>query len=171
MKQIFALRHSKAGQTNKKLTDDHERPLTQKGVELCEQIAENLTSLSVVPQVIICSTSRRTKQTADNLLEQLKQDIPVYYSSKLYLASVEDIYDEIHGLSDEIDNVLLLGHNPGLQLFCMSVSGMGSKNLYRDMKNHFPPGALAQFELDIASWVEVAPRAAKLEGYLNPKKS
>ncbi len=171
VKRLYLLRHSKAGQTNKKLTDDHERPLTQKGVELCKHIADNLKELGDLPELILSSTSRRTKETAEHLFAYLGQDVPIEYSPKLYLAGVDDIYDQVRSMDDTLNRALILGHNPGLQMFCMHVAGSGSKRMYRELKNQFPPGTLVAFDLNIDSWLEVKANAGKLYAYANPKKS
>lgn len=170
IKRLYLLRHSKAGQTNKKLTDDHERPLTQKGIDLCKHIADNLKELGDLPELVVSSTSRRTKETAEHLFKHLGRELPTEFSPKLYLAGVDDIYDQVRSLEDELNNILILGHNPGLQMFCMHLAGSGSKRMYRELKNQFPPGTLVAFDLEIDSWLEVKPNAGKLVGYANPKK-
>lgn len=152
MKRLYILRHSKAGQSNKKLLDDHARELTLKGVDLCAQVGGYLRGKDALPDVVFSSTAERAKETARLVCEAAGVHTPIEQIPRLYLATTEDIYSVIHAADDGINALLVVGHNPGLHLFAMDVAGTGDKKLYREMKNHFPPPSLVTFDLNIQSW-------------------
>ncbi len=152
MKRLYILRHSKAGQTNKKLLDDHERKLTQKGVDLCREVGAYLKEKNPLPDAVFSSTAVRANETAELVCQNAGIAVTIELIPRLYLATPEDIYSVIHAADDGIDSLLVVGHNPGLHIFSMDVAGSGDKKLYREMKNHFPPPSLVTFDLNIQSW-------------------
>lgn len=169
MKRLYILRHSKAGQTDKKVLDDHERKLTGKGVELCAFIADYLASFNPQPELILSSTALRAKQTAELVLSHLGKKIDIQYISKLYLASPDDLASILHGVNNSINSVLIVGHNPGLQQFCVGLSGSGDKKLFRDMRNNFPPPSLAVFDIKCQDWPDVDIHTGELIGFSSGK--
>ena len=50
---------------------------------------------------------------------------------------------QLQTLSDEIDVVMLVGHNPGMDEFL---------DLICDEQEHMPTAAIAEIEFDISSW-------------------
>lgn len=169
MKKLYLLRHSKAGQTNKKIIDDHERPLTQKGIESCMEIGNFMAANNLRPQKIIASSSTRTTETTMIISDCLGGKIDFSLESRLYLASVYDLFSIVTGFDEDLDSILLVGHNPGIHQFCMEFAGTGDKQVYRNMRSNFPPAALACFELKVDNWYEVAPQAGHLSQFVTPK--
>jgi len=163
MKYLYILRHSKAGQTNKSIIDDHERPLTQKGRDLCERIGKYFRSFDNLPELVLCSTSTRTKETSELTLQCFDQGIPpTEYISNLYLASAYEVFDRIRSVDNNLSSVLIVGHNPGLQQFCLLLTGKCDKKVLRQLKTTFSPGSLASFELDIDIWSEINRKSGEL---------
>lgn len=169
MKRIYVLRHSKAGHTNKKLLDDHERPLTEKGVEVCGVVTDFLRQQQPLPQRVLCSTAVRAKQTAQYVLEGLDQIVPIDYIPSLYLAEPSHIIQLIHGLDDKVESVMIVGHNPGLQQFSILLPGSGDKKKFRSMRSNFPPPSMAVFDVDQKSWQDVGEQSAELVDFLVAK--
>ncbi len=169
MKKLYLLRHSKAGQTNKKIIDDHERPLTQKGVESCAEIGDYMAASKMIPEKIFASSSARTTETTMIITECLGGNIDFSLESRLYLASIYDLFSIVTGFDESLDSILLVGHNPGIHQFCMEVAGTGDKQMYRNLRSNFPPAALACFELDVQNWHEVLPQCGHLTQFVTPK--
>ena len=162
MKRLYLLRHSKAGQTNKKLLDDHERFLTQKGIDMCAVMEEHLKNVfsENFPELVLCSTAVRAKETAQHALNSLesedkKSSLPVEFISKLYLASPEDIFSTVRDLDNSLSSVVIIGHNPGMQQFCIMLAGKGNKKKFRDMRNNFPAPSLAVFDIVADRWSDI----------------
>ncbi len=165
MKRLYILRHSKAGQSNKRLLDDHERTLTGKGIDLCSAVSEQLQVSDKFPEVILCSTAIRAKETTKLVLENIKEsanDAEVKYLPKLYLASPDDILNIIRDIDDDVESVMVVGHNPGLQQFSMNISGSGDKKKFREMRGNFPPASLAVFDINNDNWADTKNQSAEL---------
>ena len=170
MKRLYVLRHSKAGQTNKKILNDQERPLTQKGLDICPNVAEYLQNCDIQPELVICSTALRTKQTVEEVLEYLKSDATVEYTQKLYLASSENIFTVIQNISPDVKSVMIAGHNPGLHQFVIELSGKGAKKKFREMRSNFPPASIASFNLNSSEWVDCEIQSGELMDFASSKE-
>ena len=169
MKRIYILRHAKAGQTNKKILDDHERPLTHKGVLQCEEVGEYLGATKAKIDLVVSSTSERTKQTTELVLESFGKKIQTKLSSKIYLGSHVDILNEVAALDNKKNNVLLVGHNPGLHQFAISLISSGEKSFIKALNYNFPPSSLAVIEFDKDSWDEIKWRTGKIVDFVSSK--
>jgi len=170
MKRLYILRHSKAGQTNKKILDDQERPLTQKGIEICPNVAEYLKNCDILPELVISSTALRTKQTAEEVLKYLESNAAIEYTPKLYLASSENIFTEIQNISPDIKSAMIVGHNPGLHQFVIEFSGKGDKKKFREMRSNFPPASIASFNLNSSEWVDCEIQSGELVDFASSKE-
>jgi phosphohistidine phosphatase len=68
---------------------------------------------------------------------------------------------------DEVESVMMIGHNPGIQDLALSLAG-GGPEIAR-VRSKFPTAALATLELD-GSWRELAPGSAELVSFVKPKE-
>jgi len=168
MKNIYLMRHSKAGQTKKQLLNDHDRPLTEKGRELCPAIGKYIRVLGK-PDLILCSTAKRAKDTAELISKPLGKSTKLIEMQKLYLASPGEILSVINEINDKINSVLIVGHNNGLQKFCVEFAGKGDKKKFREMRHNFPPASLAVFGLAQKKWDEVKMRSGFLKDFVMAK--
>lgn len=111
-RRIVVMRHAKSDwDTNAK--NDHERPLNKRGRQSAPMVANHLSTLGWQPQHILSSDARRTRETAELLLESWEDGIGVDFTSKLYLAGPSELQFELCVVSDEVETLLVLGHNPG----------------------------------------------------------
>jgi len=107
MKRIVILRHAK---TEKLAETDKVRRLTERGRDQAKQCAEWIASLPFEIDSAIVSTATRTTQT----WEELKLACPVQFSDDAYNASAEQWVHLIRECAPEVENLLIIGHNPGL---------------------------------------------------------
>ena len=85
----------------------------------------------------------------------------------LYAAGAETLLARIRALPDEADEVMLVGHNPGLMEVLQLLAAPGK---IRDRAAvNLPAGALAKLEADVARWVDVDPGVARLTEFVVPK--
>lgn len=156
MKLLYVLRHSKAGQTNKRILDDHERPLTKKGEHLCGVIATELAELKASVDVVLCSTARRCMQTYEGVKKHFPLSAPLELSSNLYLADVQELLAHVRRLDNAHHGAMLVGHNPGLHELCLQLASQTSdKQRVRELKSRFSPPSLAVFSFPVKSWQEI----------------
>ncbi len=174
MKKLYLMRHSKAGQTDKHLLNDHERPLTKKGEELTPNIAGyfNTNYKDSPPQLILCSTALRAKQTAAIFKKNLKlnPELEIRTFQELYITGTDEILSVIHKIENKFSSALIISHNPGLQTFALKFSRSGDKQKFREMKSNFAPGSFATFECDVTDWSSITAESGTLLDFVNGKK-
>ena len=100
-RRLLLIRHAKALEDEG--SGDHARPLNPRGRSDAAMLGGWLLKENLMPQVIMCSTAQRTRET----LSLLGENIPTILRDKLYLASSNDMLAQLHNADDEIKNCLL----------------------------------------------------------------
>jgi phosphohistidine phosphatase len=158
MRELILLRHAHAepalpGQS------DFDRPLAPHGAIEAEAAGRWLAEHRLVPDRVLCSPARRTRETLDAVL-----GVTGYAEQRLEESIYEATAGTLIGLADahrDVDRLLLLGHNPGLERLAALLHS-GSTSQYRGM----PPGAIAV--LAFASDGPVEPGVATLSAFWWP---
>jgi phosphohistidine phosphatase len=158
MKKIYVMRHAKAVHNSK--IDDHERPLHAQGIEECRRMAELLERGNIIPQRILCSTSERTRATAELLAYHA---VPINFLPSLYLATSDELLQEIRKLDDKVSSVMLIGHNPGLHNLCLTLADRGDYDAYLRLRDGFPTAGVAVLGFEESKWKAIAARSGVLE--------
>ncbi len=165
MPALYLLRHAKSSWADPTLAD-HERPLAPRGRRDAKRIAKHLRRLGYEPELILCSSAVRTRET----LELLRSAVPasaVNIEEDLYAASREELFARLRLVPDAVVSVMLIGHNPGLQQLALELASAGDE--LERLAARFPTAALATFVL-AKSWSRLAPAGATLEAYVVPKQ-
>jgi len=164
-KRLFVLRHAKSSWDNPGL-DDHERPLAPRGQRACAGIAEYIRGAGIAPDVVLCSTARRTRETLEGIDPPGKRLI----EAELYSASTQDLLDRLHRLSDDVTSAMLIGHNPSMQTLVLRLAQRGDDGPERAaVERKFPTGALATLTFE-CRWNELGPGSARLTAFVTPKE-
>jgi phosphohistidine phosphatase len=143
MKRLSILRHAKAA-PHGSTKSDFDRPLAPRGRE---QVADfcRWAGEGFAPDVAYVSTAARTLETYDLLQAGLGRSLPGERRKALYLAEVEDLLAAV-GETGEAGEVLLIGHNPGLEELASRLLG---KNL------DLPTCGFVRIDLPIENWSEL----------------
>ena len=161
-KTLYLLRHAKSDWNDRTLSD-FERPLNLRGTVQAPQIAKVLATKDNHPQVIISSPANRALSTAKIVAVQIGvSESEIGSEKRVYEANIFTLMYLLQETSNDIDCLLLVGHNPGM-------SGLVN-TLSRQKVAPIPTCALIQLELEIDSWEELAPECANLIGVDVPKK-
>jgi phosphohistidine phosphatase len=116
--RLIVLRHAKSSWKDEFL-DDFDRPLSGRGVRDGTRFGAQLGERLPVPDRVLCSTARRTRDTLAFLVPGLVDPRRVVFEDELYLAPAEALLERVrrHAGDDEaerVETLLLIGHNPGL---------------------------------------------------------
>ena len=169
VKVILLLRHAKSAWGEVGLTD-HDRPLSPRGQRAAEAMAEHLASKAPVPDLILCSTATRTRQTLAPLIERLPAPAPpIALENGLYLASEDMLLNRLQDLPESVSTVLVIGHNDGLWHLAEILAGHGKATLLAALHDKFPTGALATLEVDLESWADLVAGSATLTAFTRPR--
>jgi len=165
VKRLFILRHAKSSWDDPGL-DDHERPLAPRGQRACKVMAEYLRTNAIEPELVLCSSSRRTRETLAGIAPTGKHVI----ESELYSASPGDLVDRLHRVPDKVGSVMLIGHNPSMQMLALRLARRDGDAAVREaLARKFPTGALATLTFE-CGWSELGPGSARLQAFLTPKE-
>lgn len=138
---LIVLRHAKAAHIPG--LADRERPLTERGEHDARRIGETFTGMDLRPDLVLCSPSTRTRQTAQLALPRARID----FEPVVYEAYSEELLTLIRRTDREVGTLILVGHNPGVHELVMDLTT-------RDGDPGFPPGAFAVIETD-KEWSEL----------------
>jgi phosphohistidine phosphatase len=161
LKTLYILRHAKAAPESG--DGDAERPLAKRGRKAAALMGEFIAEQSPRPELVLCSSALRTRETLDEVLPALTPSPSILYEDKLYLASVARLMERLHRLPEAIETVLLIGHNPGLHQLAIALADDSSM-----LADGFPTSALAILQFD-GTWSGLGPNDAALTDYRTPK--
>ena len=168
MKLLYLLRHAKSA-VGEPGQDDHARPLNGRGRRASERIGDVLAERGEPPEIVLCSSSRRTRETLDRVLDRLSARPRVVIESDLYLADAPTLLEHLRGLSDDYERAMLVGHHPGIADLAEMLATEGPRDLRQRLAEKFPTAALAILELDGTHWSEVG-AGATLVAFVLPRE-
>ena len=153
MKTLTLLRHAKAVEAVPG-RNDHERPLRDRGQRAARWVGE--ASSDRIPDLVLCSTSVRTRETWAALSRAWNAAPPVLYERGLYLASPHQLLQRIAALEPATRSVWLIGHNPGIHELArhLADSAEGGSR-FPALAAHFPTSARAVFTIEAEDWAEL----------------
>jgi phosphohistidine phosphatase len=159
---LFILRHAKSSWDDTGLPD-YERPLAPRGEKAAVRIAEHMRSEGIAPELVLCSTALRARQTLAALLPALPGDVEVRLEDELYGAGLDGLLARLREVDDSVEAVLVIGHNPTLHALALALTGRG------DALDRFPTGALATVVL-AGPWGELGKGTGELDGFVVPRE-
>jgi len=158
MKQLYLLRHAKSSWDDIEL-DDFDRPLNGRGKKAAPLMGKVIREKKLKPELIVCSPSKRTKQTLKLVLEASDLKSTVEFDNRVYEASAEELLTVLQE-QKKVDAILLIGHNPGMENLLTSLTGE---------HEHFPTAALAAIDLNIEKWNAIAGGAGEMRWVIRPR--
>lgn len=139
-------------------------------MKAAELMAAHLVASAPRPDLILCSTAMRTRQTLAPLLERFESPAPPIALEKgLYLASADTLLKRLRALPGTVGTVLMIGHNDGMWHVAEMLAGNGKASLLADLREKFPTGALATLQVEIDDWSKLKAGAATLAAYDCPR--
>jgi len=142
MKSLLIMRHAKSSWHND-LLGDHDRPLNKRGKEEAPLMGNLLKQEEIVPDLIISSTAERAVATAEAVALACDYENDIRYTRQFYHADPETYLEVLRELPDEINGVMIVGHNPGMQEFVADLTGVDTR---------FTTANIAHVQLLIQSW-------------------
>jgi phosphohistidine phosphatase len=169
VKTILLMRHAKSalGELGQA---DRDRPLNRRGELAAKLMADHLIAKPPLPDLILCSTATRTRQTLAPLVERLPPPAPpIALEPGLYLASEDALLNRLRDLPSTVGTVLMIGHNDGMWQAAAALAGDGKSALIAELRQKFPTGALATLQVEIEEWAELMAGAATLVAFACPR--
>jgi len=118
---LYLLRHAKAEPWSP-LGNDFSRALSDRGVRDARTVADWAYETLTVPDTVLCSPSKRTRETLAPLLSQWPQLLSVTdYLDSMYGASLNMLFTLMEDAFSYSERILMVGHNPGFEDLLISV--------------------------------------------------
>jgi phosphohistidine phosphatase len=168
MPRLLLFRHAKSSWADD-ATADIDRPLSARGRRAAAAMAKAIAERDLIPDRVLCSPARRTRETLAALLPHLGSDGQVSIEPRLYETGASDYRAVIAESGGAAKRLMVIGHNPAIQAAALELIGEGDDKLLAELAAKFPTGALAVIDLPAAAWTGIAPRSGRLEAFLKPR--
>lgn len=155
---LQVLRHAKAEVASSD-GSDHGRDLKKRGRRQAAAVGAFLSGLGEVPDLILCSTAVRARETARLAAEGGDWSVDVVLEPAVYEASPGRLLDRLKALEEGPRRVLLVGHQPALSLLVADLTGG---------EPAFPTAALARVDLAAERWSDLRPGIGQLVFLVTP---
>ena len=162
------LRHAKSSWDDPELPD-RLRPLAPRGVRAVGAVARRLRTTAVAPDLVLCSPARRALQTWEGVAPGVPRGASVEVDEAIYHADGDELLARLRRVPTQIESVLLVGHNPGLQDLAVDLVGSGDAQLRERLVTKLPTGALVTLDVP-GDWHDMARGAATLVDYVVPRE-
>ena len=162
MKKLYLVRHAKSSRQYTELPD-FERPLNSRGRVDAPVIGELLKSMNISPDLIISSPATRAIATGRILADHMNYPLNnIQVVEEIYEAWLEDLIKVLKEINQNCISVMLIGHNPGLQLI--------AEYLTEFPYNNIPTCGVVGLELLLDNWTDLHKNCGKILFFERPKK-
>jgi phosphohistidine phosphatase len=167
MHTLYLLRHAKSSWSDPTLPD-RARPLAKRGRRDAKRIAKHLRRTGIEPELVLCSSAERTRETLELVRPALRAAVEVRLEEELYAASSDELLERLRVIPERVASVMLIGHNPGLQDLALVLASTGTQ--LERLEAKFPTAALATLTLPNTTWERLSGADAVLAAYVVPKQ-
>jgi phosphohistidine phosphatase len=157
--RLWLLRHAKSSWDQPDLAD-HDRPLAPRGERDAERMAAFIEGTYIRPALVLSSSGLRARQTLGRVLPSLGETLELRVEPALYSFDPSVLLSRLRSVLDDVPSVLLVGHNPALQELALTLAEDG--DALATVAKKFPTCGLAEIELHLGSWRDVAPATGTL---------
>ncbi len=168
MPRLLLLRHAKSA-TGDPGSSDIDRPLTIRGRRAASLVGEHLVRHQMTPDRILCSSSKRTRETLCALLPHLSGDCEIRITAGLYEPAAGNYVDAIGKLGVGAQTLLVIGHNPAMQETAAMLIGSGNDTLRQEVVTRFPTAGLAVIDFDGGRWQQIGRATCRIVAFFRPK--
>ncbi len=157
---LYLLRHAQSADKQNGQTDK-ERTLTATGLAEANVVGKFLKEISLIPDLMITSSAVRTKTTAQIVAGYLAfNSESIIAKDDLYDATVADLFQVAGNLTDDVNKLIIIGHNPTLSLFVDHVTNEHNRGLL--------PAELVILKFEAAEWKDIHEEKAELIERFHP---
>lgn len=169
MKRLTLLRHAKSGWDDP-VARDFDRPLNARGRRAAKLIGQYAGKQDIAVDHIIASPAVRVVETLDEFFAGYGRTIQPQWDRRIYLASSATLLDILRETADSIENLMLVGHNPGLEDLVLNlIPDDGNAPLRASVEAKFPTASLVVMSWDSDDWDSLGKVAVSLESFIRPR--
>lgn len=149
-RRLVLLRHARAEHHGG--ISDELRPLNPTGRRQAVEVGRSFVAGRLVPDVVLCSSAVRTRQTFELLASAFGSHPDVEFTEDLYGAGISSTLDLIGAARETAGTVLVVGHEPVMSGVAYVLAGPGSdESAVARVRAGVPTGAYCVLEHE-TSW-------------------
>ncbi|MFJ5265393.1 SixA phosphatase family protein [Streptomyces sp. NPDC088387] len=167
LRRLVVLRHAKSAWPPG--IADHQRPLAPRGRRDAPAAGRALAEADQLPDLALVSTAVRARQTWELASGQWGTPPPVRHDSRVYAADVPELLAVVRETSAEVETLLVVGHNPGLEELVLDLAGDGLGDAVERVRVKFPTSAIAVLTWYGRTWEALRPGVALLTSVTVPR--
>jgi phosphohistidine phosphatase len=168
MLTLTLFRHAKSSWDTSGI-DDRERELNARGLEAAPIMGNFMRERRLKPDLVLCSTAVRARQTFELASKGWQTQPKAKYEAALYLADPRDLLERIRKTPKTVKHLMLIGHNPGLQILAIELIGDGDPKLVSAISSKLPTASVVVITFDAKTWADVGPGSGHLVHFATPK--
>jgi len=164
---LLLLRHAKAQQAQG--LPDHDRGLAARGRGDARAVGRWLSdpSQGLTLELVLCSTSERTRQTLDGLFAGGAMVGEPRFDERIYNAGAASLLSVLSEVPDSVNTVLMIGHAPGIPMLAttLALDGTEPTEARERLSEGFPTCGLAILGYE-GGWAGLAAQTAYLREFV-----
>jgi phosphohistidine phosphatase len=168
MRRLMLLRHAKSD-WSKPGERDHDRPLAPRGYADAPRIGAYMASHGLAPDLVVCSTARRARQTLDLAAAAFTKPAKIVHEPRVYDNNPDVLFELARKTAPDVHVLLLVGHNPSFQSFADAVTASGHGDARQRLREKFPTATLAVIDFPIDSWGDLHLHSGRLDRLITPR--
>ncbi len=166
MKTLTLLRHAKSAWDDP-VARDFDRPLNKRGRRAARTIGREMRSQGLKFDRIIASPAVRVRETLADVAEGFGRAIEAEFDQRIYLASPQTLLDLVHEADDSAERLLIVGHNPGLEMLALLLTE--GEGLRAELAVKYPTATMAEITLPVERWQDVQQGIGTLARFTRPR--
>lgn len=145
MPVLTLLRHAKSSWDDS-VRNDFDRPLNAKGRRAAATMGAWMAREGLAFNLVIASPALRVQQTVEGVQDGLGRPLSPVFDRRVYAASAAALAEIVGSLPANVERLLLIGHNPGLEELALWLvpEGDGPR---AELMQKYPTAALAEIAL------------------------
>ena len=154
MKSLTLFRHAK---TERDSTSgrDFDRRLNDRGERDAPKVGEEIRKLGLDYDLVLSSPAARAAETAE------LAGLAPRYDQRIYDASAGELLAILQEADNEVQRLLMIGHNPGFERLASRLLGANFE---------MPTGSLLEIELPVDHWRDAGTVQGRLARFIKPKE-
>lgn len=170
MPLLYIFRHAKSSWADTGIRD-FDRPLANRGIKTAPRMGMLMRDKSVTPDFILCSTSRRTRETLGHILPYLEGEARILMENGIYEARSEtEMIERLRRLPADAKRAMIIGHNPIMQDLTLALSKDAKEpERLALVTEKFPTAGLAVINLGKTPWPALTADCGRLDDFITPR--
>jgi len=164
--RLWLLRHAKSSWDDTGLPDE-ERPLAPRGREASDRIRDYLLAEGIEPELVLCSSATRARETLARVLPGLGTELQVLIEPELYTFDANAVLGRLSRVPKDVASVMLVGHNPAIEELAVRIAERGDR--LHVLSEKYPTAGLAEIEFPTGTWSTIESQPGVLTRFVVPR--